>query len=219
MPNILYKLTDPANGTGIDAIWRATASNNNGKRYAIVEAKASKNEDAPKFHRKIPSARKPSITSKIGVNGLANISEILEPVLPDDDSGSREDIPHSKTKQGGRIRGGATTSQPPLRPESSLIYVQMSVEWINKNINASVPRDLRRDVVSSYSRHLFYAPLYHVSGSPKQHAIARLDGGGISHDKHDAFHYGEEEVKRAVNKKKKTLIRKHGTRSTLALEV
>jgi transposase len=219
MPNILYKLTDPANGTGIDAVWRATSSSNNGKRYAIVEAKASKHEDAPKFHRKISSTRKPSITSKLGVNGLANISSILEPVLPDDDSDSGQNIPYSKTKQGGRIRGGATTSKSPLRPENSLIYVQMSVEWINKNINASVSRGLRRDVMSSYSRHLFYAPLYHISGSPKQHALAKLAGRGVTHDKHDAFHYGEEEVKRATNKKKNTLIRKYGTRSTLALEV
>ena len=44
--HVLYKLSDGANGTGIDAVWRAEG-HNGGKRYAIVEAKASKNEDAP----------------------------------------------------------------------------------------------------------------------------------------------------------------------------
>ena len=50
-PHVLYKLGDGANGTGIDAVWRAN-KNNGGKPYAIVEAKASRNEDAPKFNRK-----------------------------------------------------------------------------------------------------------------------------------------------------------------------
>jgi hypothetical protein len=37
---VLYKLTDGANGTGIDSVWRAEG-HNDGKPYAIVEAKAS----------------------------------------------------------------------------------------------------------------------------------------------------------------------------------
>jgi len=36
----LFKRLDPPNGTGIDAVWRANGKNN-GKPYAIVEAKAS----------------------------------------------------------------------------------------------------------------------------------------------------------------------------------
>lgn len=78
-PHVLYKLTDGANGTGIDAIWRADPSQNDNKLFAIVEAKASKNEDAPKFLRKPNTTRKPSITSKLGTSGITDASELLEP--------------------------------------------------------------------------------------------------------------------------------------------
>ncbi|WKW33809.1 hypothetical protein KIH13_08690 [Pseudomonas viridiflava] len=59
--HVLYKLTDGANGTGIDAVWRADPANNGGKKFAIVEAKASKDEDAPKFMRKLNNTRKPGL--------------------------------------------------------------------------------------------------------------------------------------------------------------
>lgn len=56
--NVLYKLTDPANGSGIDAVWKADPSTNSGKKFAIVEAKASKDEDGRKFMRKPENRRK-----------------------------------------------------------------------------------------------------------------------------------------------------------------
>lgn len=63
---VLYKLTDPANGTGIDAIWCANPENNANKQFAIVEAKASRDEDGPKFARTHPAKRNPSVVSKLG---------------------------------------------------------------------------------------------------------------------------------------------------------
>ena len=54
-----------------------------GKPYAIVEAKATRDEDAPKFMRKINNTRKPSITSTLGVNGITDPSELIEPFFGD----------------------------------------------------------------------------------------------------------------------------------------
>ena len=60
----LYKLSDGANGVGIDAVWRAEGRNG-GKKYAIVEAKASKNEDAPKFMRKLNNTHRSRVRSRV----------------------------------------------------------------------------------------------------------------------------------------------------------
>lgn len=73
--------------------------------------------------------------------------------------------------------------------------------------------------MSSYSRHLFYTPLYHPSQSPSKHAEARLrNHSEESHSDHQAFHYGEEEIRAAVNKRKTALTKKYGEQSTLQLE-
>lgn len=86
----LFKLTDPSFGTGIDAVWCAHGcEHNDGKPFAIIDAKAS------------VSGKKPKYMSKPG------ISSLLE------GSGS------------GRNR-----------------VVQMSHEWIRKNINRAVPPDI-----------------------------------------------------------------------------
>jgi hypothetical protein len=65
---------------------------------------------------------------------------------------------------------------------------------------------------------LFFSPLYHPSGSPKNHAEAKLSGQKKEHAEHAAFHYDDAEITRAVNKKKKKLIAKHGKLTTLAIE-
>nr|WP_241007160.1 hypothetical protein [Pseudomonas viridiflava] len=78
--HVLYKLTDGANGTGIDAVWRADPATNYGKNFAIVEAKASRDEDGPKFMRKVNNTRQPGVASKLGVSGATDPSELLEPL-------------------------------------------------------------------------------------------------------------------------------------------
>jgi hypothetical protein len=40
----------------------------------------------------------------------------------------------------------------------------------------------------------------------------------VSHAKHAAFHYGEDEVKKAVNNRKRALAKKHGALDSLRLE-
>lgn len=199
-PHVLYKLTDGANGTGIDAVWRADPATNNGKLFAIVEAKASKNEDAPKFMRKPNNTRKPRISTRLGVVGVENPSELLEPV--------EEENAHPKKP--------VSTAQHKIEKE---ILVQLSKEWIYANLKRSAPLRLLDQVRSSYSRHLFYSPLYHPSLSPKAHAQARLkNSDSQAHSEHAALHYGESEVRELVNQRKKALASKYGHFDSLKFE-
>jgi hypothetical protein len=226
----LYKLTDGSNGVGLDAVWRAQG-NNNGKPYAIVEAKASVDEDAPKFMRRKNNTRKPSVVSKLGVSGTVDASAILEP-LDDAAGGSRAG---GKGKPGGVGKPGAAkpaagkpkaqnsgastnSSAPTQAANGKELLVQMSREWIRKNLDGAVRVDLRNDILlRGYSRHLFFSPLYHPCA--EKHAEARLrDLPESDHRDHDAIHYDESEVKRAVNKKKAALRKKHGSLATLAVE-
>nr|WP_312509350.1 hypothetical protein [Pseudomonas luteola] len=223
--HILYKLTDPPNGTGIDAVWRADPLTNNGKRFAIVEAKASRNEDGPKFLRKPGNTRKPSITSTLGKSGadktlidVNDLSELLEPIEQDAMSTS------SSSKGGSGKKGKKHSSIEPQRSfpkaakPSTTIYVQMSTHWIARNLLRAVG-PLASQVRSSYGRHLFYSPLYHSSGSPMRHAeSAAKNDAPESHMEHSAFHYGEDEVRTAVNKRKRALTKRYGKQPSLMEE-
>ncbi|MEE4669257.1 hypothetical protein V2L05_08520, partial [Pseudomonas alliivorans] len=166
--HVLYKLTDGANGTGIDAVWRADPANNGGEKFAIVEAKASKDEDAPKFMRKLNNTRKPGGASKLGVSGLGDPSDLIEPVENDDTKGQNK-----ASVRTGKKQPAAKRSEQPTGLKTKVILEQMSKQWIFKNIRNAVPGPaLAVQVRSSYSRHLFYTPLYHPSLSPKGHASA-----------------------------------------------
>jgi hypothetical protein len=219
----LYKLTDGSNGVGLDAVWRAQG-NNNGKPYAIVEAKASVDEDAPKFMRRRGNTRKPSVVSKLGVSGTVDASTILEP-LGDAAGGGRAG---GKGKPGGARPGAGKpkAGSPPAssntassaKPTSKPIVVQMSYQWIEANLDQAVGRTIGGDIRQrGYARHLFFSPLYHPCA--EKHAEARLrDLPESDHRDHDAIHYDESEVKRAVNKKKAALRKKHGNVPSLAVE-
>lgn len=65
----LAKLTDPSFGTGIDAVWCANGHNNDGKQFAIVDAKASTSGKKPKYMDKAGNSRKPGISSKLEGSG------------------------------------------------------------------------------------------------------------------------------------------------------
>ncbi len=96
----------------------------------------------------------------------------------------------------------------------------MSREWIKANLLNAVGKALEREVRSGYSRHLFYAPRYHLSGSPNAHFIAKQQGlPDTDHAMHDAFHYDESNVRNAVNKRKTALRKKHGNLLSLREEV
>lgn len=215
--HVLYKLSDGANGTGIDAVWRANPANNEGKKFAIVEAKASRDEDAPKFMRKLNNIRKPGISSKLGVSGIADPSELIEPIESDASSSqSKNKSPVSS----GKKKPANTKREEDFTKRKRDLIVQMSSEWIAKNISKAVlGRALIAQIMNSYSRHLFYAPLFHTSLSPKEHASAQLGSLEESaHQNHKAFHYSEHEVKGFVNKRKKTLAKKHGALDSLKIE-
>ncbi|MEE4129301.1 hypothetical protein [Pseudomonas viridiflava] len=213
--HVLYKLTDGANGTGIDAVWRADPANNEGKKFAIVEAKASRDEDAPKFTRKLNNTRKPGIGSKLGVSGISDPSELIEPIDQNDTQ------TNSNSLSSGKRKKAKTNREVDVSNRKRDVLVQMSSEWITRNIDRAVNgRALAYQVMSSYSRHLFYAPLFHTSLSPKEHASAQLESLSEStHRNHKSFHYTEHEVKGFVNKRKKSLTKKHGALDSLKIEV
>ncbi|MDT3312889.1 hypothetical protein QZR14_16155 [Pseudomonas sp. rhizo66] len=215
--HVLYKLTDGANGTGIDSVWRADPANNQGKTFAIVEAKASRDEDGPKFMRKPNNTRTPGISSKLGATGLPDTDTLLEPQDPVQAAPAEKSRgKRAKTKQ---PTPSADKKAKPTAARSTEILVQMSKEWIQKNIGNAVPLRLVDQVSASYSRHLFYAPLFHPKWGPKEHAEARLKNSDEqTHRNHSAFHYKDSEVKAFVNKRKKSLAAKYGAQPSLNLE-
>lgn len=158
----LFKLTDPSFGTGIDAVWCANGcSNNDGKPFAIVDAKASvsRKKKKPKYMGKPGNTRKPGISSLLEGSGSG----------------------HNR-------------------------MVQMSHEWIRKNIDRSVPPSVARKIKApvngaAYARHIIYLPPYFES--LLSHLSSAMIGGEEAHDQHDGIHYSESDVGRFVNKAKK----------------
>ena len=219
----LYKLSDGANGVGIDAVWR-TGGHNGGKPYAIVEAKASKNEDTPKFMRKVNNTRKPGIASTLGDNAVTDASELIEPL----EGAAGASSPARNRRRGTAQSGAPQKSAEPAAPDNSPapanrvreVLVQMSREWVIKNLKKAVEKAVRDDIeLRGYSRHLFYSPRYHESGSPAAHMQAKLTNQpSSSHAHHDAYHYDENKVRKAVNKRKAALRKKHGNLPSLKEE-
>jgi hypothetical protein len=225
----LYRLSDGANGTGIDAVWRAEG-HNHGKPYAIVEAKATRDEDAPKFMRRLHNTRMPGIASTLGVNAITDPSELIEPLEEDADSRGRRTSSKGSRAKKGKAGGSNTGPQKPAQTKpgkgdenATDIKVQMSHEWIRANIEKAVSKPIALEILEAgrqiYSRHIFFSPAYHPSGSPKAHMHAKLGNSGPgAHADHDAFHYGESEVKTAVNKRKARLRNKYGSLLSLKEE-
>lgn len=219
----LYRLDDGPNGTGIDAVWRANG-NNGGKPYAIVEAKATKDEDAPKFAKLPGNKRQPSIRSKLADNAPDLNPQAKDLIEPNDDDGKGKAVASQGAKSAKsaglrrKLGAGAPSGKSNTRPTNSAnakapkeILVQMSHEWIEANIERAVEdpkvrKDFKRLLDRAYSRHLFYAPYWHPSGSPKAHMIARHEGKPPSeHATHYAYHYDDAKVKAAVNYRKTKL--------------
>ena len=149
------------------------------------------------------------------ISGAVEPSELIEPIEQETPTS-----PEKRSLNSGRRQPSSVKAVKAPTDKAILLFVQMSRQWIDKNIKKSVyGPTLSLLIKSSYSRHLFYCPLYHPSLSPKEHASARLSSASEeTHRGHKAFHYGEEEVKKFVNKRKKSLIKKHGALASLALE-
>lgn len=223
----LYKLSDGANGTGIDAVWRAPGRNQ-GKPYAVVEYKSDFELKMPVFIKKKPgTARKPGITAKLGVSGVPQLEEMLETEPPEQDNSGK---PAAGGKPTGKPRSSSPSAKPQTRPSvrpkptsnASGVLVQMSREWIQVNLRKAIGPAVARDVILGYSRHLIYTPMW--LPSTIEHAKAMAAGTTAketTHRDHDVLsnlHYEELDVKAAVNKKKAKLRTKFPSASNLGVE-
>jgi len=224
-----------AHGVGIDGVWKVQIGDpkNDGKRYAIVESKASSNRSMP-----VHPSRKPQVSGKLMSNSrrlrkaaaiaaaLPKTTELLDPST--DDSGNVNQSSSGSGKPNGSIAsakqkskkkdlsptGGASSSSRNL---SEKPIVQMSHAWIIKNIgaavkNAAIEYEIRRKGEKVYARHLFYTPFY-LPSAAKHAAALRMTNGSVSemHKSHivhsipSTHCYNEYDVKAAVNKKHKLL--------------
>ncbi|CAJ0716687.1 hypothetical protein LMG6871_01878 [Ralstonia edaphis] len=201
-------------GHGIDGVWRADPISNEGKRYAIVEAKASKVAK--------PLAD-PNAKHKLdGRLGLANrikdavrpeAEELLEP--PTDGTGPSQaatSTPGGKIASGRRqpnksspAASGGTGSRSPETKSSKV--VQMSDDWIEQNLGGAVSETLVGSIRKhGYSRHLLYVPFYLPSAA--EHEVALMRGDEHGHRDHQlppTHHYHDAEVEAAVKRKKARL--------------
>jgi len=229
----LFKLGIESNGQGIDAVWRAN-SNNGGKPYAIVEAKSEVDllKQKPAFLKKDPtSKRKPAIASKLGVNGIPKAVELLEPYDGADATGK----PMGGGKPGGKpsatskSKARVKPSEDKQRRDNSQIFVQMSHDWIEKNLMGAVGKSIAIDVSKklplnhkNYSRHIFYVAMW--TESAREHAAAVVSGTTansathINHKLQSNLHYQEGDVKGAVNQRKAALREKYGNLPSLQAE-
>jgi hypothetical protein len=170
------------------------------------------------------------------VSGVPDLEDMLLP--PVGSSGSAGGKPPAKGKPTGKPASGSSTTTPSARSSATApnaktqpglsrrdgtqVLVQMSREWIEANMLRAVGSRLERMVLTQYSRHLVYSPMWLPSMA--QHAKAVAEGAGDreeTHRDHDVLpnlHYEEAEVKVAVNKKKAALRMKYGNLSSLRQE-
>ncbi|MGU3780221.1 hypothetical protein [Burkholderia metallica] len=223
----LNKLFAPkAHGQGIDGVWRATPANNNGRPFAIVEAKSSRVRTAPKN-----KDDKPSMVSKLGMANrivdtvLPRPDELLEPPL--DDDGAAAVPPKAGGKKGGGKKGppksgpaspAPGTETPPTtggKDENktsgkSKKIAQMTDTWVRQCLAAAVGTPMSETILlQGYARHILYVPFYLPSAI--QHEEALLAGKEHDHPNHEiTLHYTESEVAAAAKDKQRRLDKKYG---------
>jgi hypothetical protein len=199
-------------GHGIDGVWRATPDTNEGKPFAIVEAKSSK-VDRP---MKDPDGKR-NMSPKLGMASRIKdavrpkADELLEP--PASDAG-----PAPTPVSGGKKRGGSgpvktgtpTPDNPPTgassRPGGKKV-AQMSEDWISQNLEGAVGTVLAIHILrNGYARHIIYVPFYLPSAV--KHEESLLAGSEHDHNEHHVpptHHYREAEVAQAVKRKEASL--------------
>ena len=164
------------------------------------------------------------------MNAITDPSELLEPL--EDDASAASGSAKSQRKSGKKKKGMTVKPASPkpasnqpgkqqtgTKKKAKDVLVQMSHEWIEENLDKAVgviASDIRR---VGYSRHLFYCPAYHPSGSLAAHMKAKLNELPASdHLDHKGFHYPESDVRVAVNRRKSSLRKKHGALVSLRNE-
>jgi hypothetical protein len=173
------------------------------------------------------------VKSKLADEIVTDTVQLIEPLDEDDQPGATKPGQKPNKNKKNRSKAGKTdktTASKADKPTTNKdkpksekqddehdkgLLVQMSYEWIRKNLLAAVGQSVMDDIkLKGYSRHLFFSPYYHKSGSPAAHQIAKKTGQPPSeHKEHDAFHYGEngaQGVKAAVNKRKLKLQKEFG---------
>jgi hypothetical protein len=216
----LYKLDKSANPKGIDSAWRAHA-HNHGKPYAIVEAKSDM-EIAIGRARSKPGFS-PSMVAKLGVTGIPKGEDMLEPYEDDAATSKTDKVTKASSKKRGS-KGKASTTSASAAPKTQgrndpEIFVQMSHEWIAKNLKAAVELTIARDISKrlpgdqkNYARHLLYTP--QKSSCAQQHTDAYKNGTEDKENTHRdhkvEYVYDENRVKSFVNIKKTNLRKKYG---------
>lgn len=202
-------------GHGIDGVWRANPATNEGKPFAIVEAKSSK-VDKPMAD---PEAKR-SMSPKLGL-----ASRIKDVVRPSADELIEPPVAIAGTSQpspltpGGKMSGGrrpsnktspdASTDEGKRAPgTTSGKVVQMSDDWIDQNLSAAVSSNIVRSSIrrGGYSRHIIYVPFYLPTSVEHEAALMKGDEHGHSdHQLPSTHHYRDAEVAAAVQRKKSRL--------------
>jgi hypothetical protein len=224
-----------AHGVGIDGVWKVQIGDphNHGKPYAIVESKASANNNAP-----ANASRKPNVTGKLLTNSRRIMKAAAAAALPPteallDPPTNGSTIGATKPSM-GRVAGSSRnkrnadqgkqttnassqSSKAPVVPAGEKPVVQMSQDWIDKNIRIAVSdreilADFRTMGIRVYSRHIFFTPFYLPVAAKHLKAIQAKDSSAASmHASHEGHsipsthRHGELEVKRAVNSKLRRL--------------
>lgn len=234
-----------AHGLGIDGVWKVQFGDpkNGGKPYAIIESKSSANNKAPTNASRKPQVRGKLLSNArrikkaaaaaaaLAAAALPKTTDLLDPATggaapgsspakaagrPTGTLASRR---RQRGKQGSQQTPTATTpaanATPAARQERPV--VQMSHEWINRNIgiavkNPTIEYEIRRKGGHVYQRHLFYTPFYLPSAAQHVAALRAVAGSPSamhsSHESHSipsTHRHDEQEVKMAVNTKNKLL--------------
>ncbi|WP_233832541.1 hypothetical protein [Paraburkholderia sp. ZP32-5] len=221
----LNKLFAPrARGQGIDGVWRATPANNNGRPFAIVEAKSSRVASKPKGDGKPNVSSKLGVANRIAEEVLPRPDELLEPPIEDDGGSQASSQAVAGGKKGGGKKGGRRqTSGAPTTPDASTPtpapgpiapaggkIAQMTDAWVFQNLPAAVGPVMAKAIrKAGYARHILYIPFYLPSAV--QHEAALMEGREHDHGNHDVpLHYTEAEVAKAADDKQARLNKTHG---------
>jgi len=140
-PGVLYKLGDGSNGTGIDAVWHVS-TRNQGKPYAVVEAKSDFEVKQPAFIKRNPSTgKKPGVTAKLGVSGVPKLEDMLTSVPVEAGGSAQTTVKKGPTKKGKPSAPAQKPVAPAPSPSNSAgPIVQMSRIWVEKNMIQAVGR-------------------------------------------------------------------------------
>lgn len=200
-------------GHGIDGVWRANPATNDGKAFAIVEAKSSKVDKPMKAPgRKRNMSPKLGLAERIKDAVRPSADELLEPLTEDQQTDSA--LPHAGGKPGSRRKRPRTQTSPPDAGEGKADpkktagkIVQMSHQWIEANLSKAVLETLATKIlIEGYSRHILYVPFYLPAAI--EHETALVKGEEHSHPDHAiplTHHYHDAEVQASVERKQRKL--------------